>query len=1515
MAFSFASAGNTGFGPTTGVSGSVQIQYGPDLEEISTEGLGFQSLAGESKVRLLPTPWPTESLPPPTASLLSIASSKGLLAAAGPESVVIASTDSVRDAFTGDNSSGSDVKSFTPQLTLQIGTRVSQVAFSADEKFLVISAEVGGGLKVYDVERITQGDVQSAFEMSTNGISLRALTPNPASETAEFFAIVTTNGQLMMANMKTRQLMNGRNGPVMKDGVSCVSWSTRGKQLVAGLGNGAGYQMTPEGEGKAEIPKPSAIEGEQHVSAISWLENHVFLMAHTPSIPSDGMAAPTSYTLVTRQPPAAFAFQKLPEVCGPFGLNRSPSFHFIQRLKDFPPAVQDILIVASTSSEDVGLFTRSKTALSSEMPAEKITNVFTTTTMANDSRRAQIPMTEDMTSSTTAIGMALDLSSKTRVPRPLPGEEMDESPGPLPALMILNNEGVLIAYWIVYADSIRQSTAYPGLVVAGLQQQQATGLGQPTSAPSTTSILPAAPAPVQSAFGKNSFGASGSPGAFASGFSKPAAPAFGASSIPGSSSGAFGTATGLRNQQSLWGTAGRNGPMGGSSVTFGQPAFGSATAITAPITQRAAFGAPGGIGNKASPWGTPATSASTATPSVFGQQSGMSNASTGGIFGSSSINTVTGTAASGGFASFAKGPGFAASSAAQGTGESVFGKSTPATSFTSAMDVGSSFGGTPSKPAEKPAGLFGSGGNFVLSSSWKNENPVKADTPKQSDGQFKSLFGNDFGKSLGDTAARSNASEIKEADMMSDKSNDHSLPDSPVSPAPPATTTPADTPAPPKFTTDPPRAGGFFGTQTQNTISPAAVQSSTPTQRPGPANVFPNQTEAKAPPVPSPAQTTTPRPPLFGTPPSATATQQVKSPLIKTEPVETPFGVHKSVPQAPLPPDSTSKTSYTPDTSSAVSSATSKSSADAPLPPDFLKPSSKKPSTSDDNFDSPLPPDFLPSKTKPKPSDDIADDEPPLPADADDGLDDDLDDEGSGVDVAQEISPSSDHNPISKMSHESSFGAQSERSPLDGLFTKIGRPQTQKIKPLFGEIGTTSVPRLPPPTKTQLSPRSPSPIRSAVPGDLLRPDAARSISAHAIPPRAGLNRKVTLGRPSQSNVPSNPSVSAEERHKAELARIAKQKAEKQAEEEQDLSDREDEKVREELATEVEPTTSLEPFIAHQDYTGNIDKPGIPGQIEKVYRDINSMIDTLGLNARSLEAFTKGHSEMNKDGGRDREDLESDADWVLVEIADLAAVENSIGSDLQQGRLRNVQDKIESCRELQKDLAKIRTRNAEIKRQVYARSDPDKIEALRAAPLSPEQSALRHDLRKDFTNFQKLLTEAEEGISMLRAKLTSVEGGNKGGSGQKVPTVEAVERTIMKMTGMVEKKSGDIDVLELQMRKLNVIGNIASREGSPFVTPPTSARKGQALMQTSSSSSSINGNGAFFTPRSGKSTLRDSMASSAGGMNRTARRKMSQVTDGEVKRYGEKVKKRREVGGLLKEALIKRGVRVRGLDDI
>ncbi len=136
------------------------------------------------------------------------------MAAAGPDGIVLATTESVRKAFEAPKNGDSDVRPFQPQLKIHMSMRVSQLAFTADENYLILSAESGGGLAVYEVQSLLRGSTQSAFELPTNGEALRALVPNPTPEKAELCAIVTTNGNLHMASLKDRRI----SGPLKAQG-------------------------------------------------------------------------------------------------------------------------------------------------------------------------------------------------------------------------------------------------------------------------------------------------------------------------------------------------------------------------------------------------------------------------------------------------------------------------------------------------------------------------------------------------------------------------------------------------------------------------------------------------------------------------------------------------------------------------------------------------------------------------------------------------------------------------------------------------------------------------------------------------------------------------------------------------------------------------------------------------------------------------------------------------------------------------------------------------------------------------------------------------------------------------------------------------------------------------------------------------------------------------------------------------------------------------------------------------
>ncbi|CAK7220193.1 hypothetical protein SBRCBS47491_004107 [Sporothrix bragantina] len=879
MAFSFGSlGGGAGAGAGAG-AGGAQATQGPNLELIQTEGLGFLSVAGDTKLQFV-SKWAEPPLP--TASLISIASLKGLVAAAGPDAVHVTTTDSVRKALTAEGSGGddNDIRPFSPQVKIPMPMRVSQLAFNADESYLILSAETGGGLAVYDVQATTQnGSTQAAFELSTNGETLRSLVTNPMADKAELCALVTANGNLLMADLQQRSLRNGPSGqPVLRSQVSCAAWSSKGKQLVAGCADGSVYQMTPDGQEKAHIPKPPEL-GDYYVASIAWLENDVFLVVHNPTTPGE----PSAYHIVTRDKAGTtpeFLFQKLNDPVEPFG-DKAP-FHTILRLRDFPPNLQDMLLVASTAVENIGLITRSKAPLATDVPAEKITNVFTTTELADDSKRAQMPMSADY-NDTFPVGVALDLSSSDKVQKPIPGDEIDQSPGPLPGLWALNNEGVLLAWWVVYNDSIREGTTFPGLIAAGggAPRQPAGAFSSPKPAAPAfgTSATPASPAP---AFGgATALGSSSSPWGQTSGGGAAAspsrAPAFGAPSVLGGS--AFGATGGLGAKASPWGAAAKTS----GAPAFGQSSFGSASAAST---------APSGGGfssfasnNNASPFGNAAASSNT-----------TSGASPFGAFGGSSQTGFAslGAGTSGGGSIFASTSGTSKPSPFSNIGSSAFGAPSTGSSAFGAPSTGNNSGTMFPAAAEKAGTTSGSSAfgssPFVLGTTFKAD-PASANDNEKTPQKSVGLFGGGFGLSLTDTVK-------KEPGPSDQKDEDMDAP-TPAAPTPAATepakptgglfesTTPTTTPAPagsrffnPITSNDSPAPTSLFG-------KPSATTSNTTSMFGKPsgagASLFGKPSEPPAASSDKPAI-----PSLFGKPAEPTATSdKPAAPSLFGKPAET----------------------------------------------------------------------------------------------------------------------------------------------------------------------------------------------------------------------------------------------------------------------------------------------------------------------------------------------------------------------------------------------------------------------------------------------------------------------------------------------------------------------------------------------------------------------------------------------------------------------------------------------------
>lgn len=1239
------------------------------------------------------------------------------------------------------------------------------------------------------------------------------------------------------------------------------------------------------------------------VSSIAWLENDIFLMIYTPNVPEDDMGQnpPSSYYIITRRKQAPFLIQKMPELCGPFGLKRTPAYQFIARLRDYKPHLKDVLIVSATASTDVGLITRADKPLSKDDAAQGTVNLFTTTEVSDDTKRASLPL-KDSVDETSVVGLGLDLTSTDIVVSPIQGEDITESPTPLPNILLLNNDGILCSWWFIYSEAIRQSIPYQGLTSAGQQTQQPQP--QPQAQPQPNAFE-------QSAFGSRYTLGTASP------FAKPASTTGFGSPSPLGGSPAFGKSS--FGAPSAAGGFGQQSTLGQGTPQFGKSGFGSTPA----------FGQP--------------------SAPALGQPPIPSKG-----LGSIGFNP----SAASGFGSFAgnSGGGFAGFAAAK-PGESPFSKTTGASSLTKPSGP-STFGGQtdtntafppPSMDTSKgPTGL--GGGGFQLGSTFKPDGTAANDTPKPEQPSGGGIFS--LGTSL-DEMVSSPGKTSPPAESMDDREDVPAAqePPKPAAPQPafslfgqPSKMDTVTPPAPSPFGFQKPAEPSPFATQAKPTLpfgnTATQNQLSSPISPPSEKTAVPHETPKKEPPTPveGTPEGEPPLPPdptsraVYG-PGDTSASSNVSKSSTEEAPMPPDFtakpkpAFFKAGEEAPLSPVFTAKPKPAP-----------KEAEEAPLPPDFTKKPQKPEKEKDEAEEAPLPPESStpasaaavgPAEESPVPDESDAEESE---KEADEEEDEEEEEEfekeeggeveesdfaDSGEDITHDISHTEDLQSV-----ESSFGGPDTtyKSPTGGLLTRVSKLDEKKMQPsqsLFGEVGK---PFFPP--KTHESPRSPSPIRPGFKKGPLKLDGPQTSGASQGPGDTLVARKVSLKESAkrQSQLrPQSPDNAAQE----EQARMHAE-AQRQEEEELALSeDDEDERLRADLSQPLEPVPTLDPFLPHQDYSGETTKPGIPGQIERLYRDINSMVDTLGINARSLASFLL-YQGAPQDDSNWIETLKGenpggvlDEKLLLSQIEKLDDAVVALAGSLQQQRVQGVEEKLDSCRELLgKDILTLRGQCAGIRKTLDAHVD---TAAILSAPLSAEQANLQQDLRSSSTDLQAKLVDLEQDVSLLRAKIADAPRLDGAATNTKRPTVEAVTSTIATMMNMVESKSSDVDVLEVQLKKLGIDTSAPSasrsREGSPFTTPKKGVR---SFPTTPGSRGSLDGLSAYHTPDSASRGL--NFRSSINGSARASKLWSVEgagdlVSKDKSGRWKAKAHRRQHIVGSLKKAIGVKKSKVRGVDDL
>ena len=561
--------------------------------------------------------------------------------------------------------------------------------------------------------------------------------------------------------------------------------------------------------------------------------------------------------------------------------------------------------------------------------------------------------------------------------------------------------------------------------------------------------------------------------------------------------------------------------------------------------------------------------------------------------------------------------------------------------------------------------------------------------------------------------------------------------------------------------------------------------------------------------------------------------------------------------KAPLPPEasnlsSSPKTENTPNTLQTPAKAENKdekvTSSTPPTPPRSLKTNEQfrtqdKPSKDDDE----------PSLAGSEPE--IVEAEKSIPASptrsitaATDDVTQDLDKAGTWPRSKSPIQPTPSKSLFGEQTPSQAFTFTDSKTPQSAA-----TPSTLPKPPVFFQ-------------RPDESPRSPSPIRAGQrriasptrrPGSGLSPARAqapspdrstdRTVSSPAPvfaptpkhqPRPSGLVNQITPSKssPAPSETPPQSSMSQMRPQPAARAPSPAPSVDFGPAEEAEKH------VKAELNSALNLTRQLRAFTASASYVTDVGGTSIASQVERLYRDGNSMVDALGLNARTLKSFIGGHQELYKESGRDVGDLEGEKleSWVLDEVDSLHLLVNDLERRLDAETPRDVQRTLVEIRDFHRDTLEMRRSQTTIAGQL--REIAGTAHGGRRARLSPQQSSVVRELRAHYAELQTLLSRAEDAVSLLRARIVAVESQQRSeGGGKEMPTYEAVINTIAKMTRMAEERRGNVDLLEARLRKLRKdlgrsdneglrssrIGGSTPRQSARYSTPPSSqsARKG------------------------------------------------------------------------------------------
>ncbi|KAH9246257.1 hypothetical protein BASA81_016212 [Batrachochytrium salamandrivorans] len=455
---------------------------------------------------------------------------------------------------------------------------VTHLRLSADELSLVV-ATADGSLLVYPMAAFfkpssdsfkntidpTSTTIAPIFTTHISGGAIIDIAPNPDSLPG-LVAVLSADRRVHFVDL------SGTVTLVATENITAFSWSRKGKQLACGTADGKILQISPSGEVKREIPRPSVpLPDAAQVLQVLWVEDRVFVAIFAETSTDPSYPPRTQIFIVSQDPQRNTTYTCLLDPAGAFTADRSAHYH-MELLQSWGNNAKHLIVLTNAASADFGFIACSD---SGEWSNWNISEKYTTTMPLDSNEQDTWP-----------LGVSLDLTSLEALPSLTPDDPAIPAP---PVLMILNNIGELLALHCVNTHS---GGAYPGMVaqiskIPGLEKKSAAGIVTPNNTALATPKISAIPT------ASFSFATSSST------LNSTAAPLFG------------GMATAHTAKSQL-------GASVVSKPSDAQKSLFNNVSESTPLPNRSLFGAPSPFSVASNPSNPLSASASTTTTPLFG---------------------------------------------------------------------------------------------------------------------------------------------------------------------------------------------------------------------------------------------------------------------------------------------------------------------------------------------------------------------------------------------------------------------------------------------------------------------------------------------------------------------------------------------------------------------------------------------------------------------------------------------------------------------------------------------------------------------------------------------------------------------------------------------------------------------------------------------------------------------------------------------------------------------------------